>query len=162
MHTPHCLSEPKHVLLVTFRCLLLKLKNEKYSMSNADICVCSCLQEAAKPLAAVAAVASHRLLSVATEAFASGRPQCPSNGHRPAAESSSLALMLSALASLRALVTARLPVLDVPVVANVVKLLHQLLDKVKRLLLCTSRPVTSPSLHAVWSTNYMQMQHTHP
>ena len=89
------------------------------------------MQEAAEPLAAVAAVASHRLLSVATEAFTSGHLQRSSNGHRLAGEGGSLALMLSALAALKALVAARSPILDLPVVANVVKLLHLLLDKVR-------------------------------
>ena len=38
--------------------------------------------------------------------------------------------MLSALAAVRALVAAPVPILDVPVVANIIKMLQQLLDKV--------------------------------
>ena len=90
-----------------------------------------CLQEAsAKPFAAVAAVASHRLLALATKDFAAEHSQRPSNGHKSSGGSSSLALMLSALAAVRALVAAPVPILDVPVVANIIKMLQQLLDKV--------------------------------
>lgn len=99
---------------------------------SAYSCMCLCLQEAsAKPLAAVAAVASHRLLALATKDFAAEHSQRPSNGHKSSVgNSSSLALMLSALAAVRALVAAPVPILDTPVVANIVELLHQLLEKV--------------------------------
>ncbi len=76
-------------------------------------------------------MASHRLLALATRDFAAEHSQRPSNGHNSSGgDSSSLALMMSALAAVRALVAAPVPILDAPVVANIVKLLHQLLDKV--------------------------------
>lgn len=84
------------------------------------------MQESTKPLAAVAAVASHRLLSIATQAFATAQ------FHQKTAEGSdTLALMLSALTAVKFLTAARVPMLDAPVAANIVELLHQLLDKVK-------------------------------
>lgn len=96
--------------------------------------MCPYLQDpSAKPLAAVAAVAAHCLLALATRDFAAQPSQGPINGHGPTAGSPSLALMLSALAAVKALVAAREPILDAPVLANIFKLLQQLLDKVKRL-----------------------------
>ena len=93
--------------------------------------MCPCLQgPSAKPLAAVAAVAAHRLLALATRDFAAQLSQGPTNGHRSPPGSGSLALMLSTLAAVKALVVAREPILDAPVLANIFKLLQQLLDMV--------------------------------
>jgi len=84
------------------------------------------MQESTKPLAAVAAVASHRLLSIATQAFATA------HSHRKAAEGSdALALMSSALTAVKFLTAARVPLLDAPVAAKIVELLHQLLEQVR-------------------------------
>ena len=93
-----------------------------------DMPVCVYVQEeAAQPLAAVAAVASHRLLSVATQTLGSQLTQRSANGDRG---DDSLALALSALTALEALAAGSVPILDAPMAANVVQLTHQLLDKV--------------------------------
>lgn len=91
-----------------------------------DTAVCVCIQEdAAKPLAAVTAVASHRLLSMATQTLGSQLTQRSANGDR-----GNDSLALSALTALKALAAGSVPILDAPVASNVVQLTHQLLDKV--------------------------------
>ena len=91
-----------------------------------DTVVCVCIQEkAAKPLAAVAAVASHRLLSVATQTLGSQLTQRSANGDR-----GDDSLALSALTALKALAAGSAPILDAPVASTVLQLTHQLLDKV--------------------------------
>ena len=110
---------------------------------------CSCLQvDSVKPLAAVAAVASHRLLSIATKTVALEHSQHLSNGSSSAGGHVSSAQMVNALAAMKALVAAPVPILDTPVVANLVQLLQQLLDKVKRLLFWVQLPLLYTLLRA--------------
>ena len=75
-------------------------------------------------------MASHRLLALATKEFAAEHFQGPSNGHKSPAGNRPLALMFSALAAVKALVAAPVPILDTLIAANIIKLLNQLLDKV--------------------------------